>query len=103
MQEQLEALLKLDEISVEVGYGLIPLVDQKQGGQMLPRIRALRRHLATELGFIVPAIHITDNMRLKPREYVLRLRGVEIARGETYQDWLLAISSEAAAAGAGRN
>jgi flagellar biosynthesis protein FlhA len=62
---------------------------------MLPRIRALRRHLATELGFIVPAIHITDNMRLKPREYVLRLRGVEIARGETYQDWLLAISSEA--------
>jgi flagellar biosynthesis protein FlhA len=96
MQEQLEGLLKLDEISVEVGYGLIPLVDQKQGGQMLPRIRALRRHLATELGFIVPAIHITDNMRLKPREYVLRLRGVEIARGETYQDWLLAISSEAA-------
>jgi flagellar biosynthesis protein FlhA len=95
MQEQLETLLKLDEISVEVGYGLIPLVDQKQGGQMLPRIRALRRHLATELGFIVPAIHITDNMRLKPREYVLRLRGVEIARGETYQDWLLAISSEA--------
>jgi flagellar biosynthesis protein FlhA len=95
MQEQLESLLKLDEISVEVGYGLIPLVDQKQGGQMLPRIRALRRHLATELGFIVPAIHITDNMRLKPREYVVRLRGVEIARGETYQDWLLAISSEA--------
>ncbi|MGA8220410.1 MAG: flagellar biosynthesis protein FlhA [Candidatus Acidiferrales bacterium] len=94
-QDQLEALLKLDEISLEVGYGLIPLVDQKAGGQMLPRIRALRRHLATELGFIVPAIHITDNMRLKPREYVIRLRGVEIARGETHQDWLLAISSEA--------
>ena len=93
-QEQLETLLKLDEISLEVGYGLISLVDQKQGGQMLPRIRALRRHLATELGFIVPAIHITDNMRLKPREYVVRLRAVEIARGETYQDWLLAISSE---------
>jgi flagellar biosynthesis protein FlhA len=97
MQEQLETLLKLDDISVEVGYGLIPLVDQKQGGQMLPRIRALRRHLATELGFIVPAIHITDNMRLKPREYLLRLRGVEIARGETFQDWLLAISSESPA------
>jgi flagellar biosynthesis protein FlhA len=94
-QDQLEALVKLDEISLEVGYGLIPLVDQKQGGQMLPRIRALRRHLASELGFIVPAIHITDNMRLKPREYVIRLRGVEIARGETHQDWLLAISSEA--------
>jgi flagellar biosynthesis protein FlhA len=97
-QEQLESLLKLDEISLEVGYGLISLVDQKQGGQMLPRIRALRRHLATEMGFIVPAIHITDNMRLKPREYVVRLRGVEIARGETYQDWLLAISSESSPA-----
>ncbi|HEY6467913.1 MAG TPA: flagellar biosynthesis protein FlhA [Candidatus Acidoferrales bacterium] len=94
-QDQLETLLKLDELSVEVGYGLIALVDQKQGGQMLPRIRSLRRHLATELGFIVPAIHITDNMRLKPREYVIRLRGVEIARGETHLDWLLAISSEA--------
>jgi len=94
-QEQLEGLLKLDELSVEVGYGLIALVDQKQGGQMLPRIRSLRRHLATELGFIVPAIHITDNMRLKPREYVIRLRGVEIARGETHLDWLLAISSDA--------
>jgi len=93
-QEQLESLLKLDELSVEVGYGLIPLVDLKQGGQLLPRIRALRRHLATELGFIVPAIHITDNMRLRPREYLFRLRGVEIARGETHQDWLLAISSE---------
>jgi flagellar biosynthesis protein FlhA len=93
--EQLEGLLKLDELSVEVGYGLIALVDQKQGGQMLPRIRSLRRHLATELGFIVPAIHITDNMRLKPREYVIKLRGAEIARGETHQDWLLAISSEA--------
>ena len=95
MQEQLETLLKLDEISLEVGFGLISLVDQKQGGQMLPRIRALRRHLASELGFIVPAIHITDNMRLKPREYVVRLRGLEVARGETYNDWLLAISSEA--------
>lgn len=94
-QEQLEGLLKLDELSVEVGYGLIALVDQKQGGQMLPRIRSLRRHLATELGFIVPAIHITDNMRLKPREYVIRLRGVKIARGETHLDWLLAISSDA--------
>ena len=92
-QEQLESLLKLDEISVEVGYSLVSLVDQKQGGQLLARIRALRRHLATELGFIVPSIHIMDNMRLKPREYVIKLRGAEVARGETYQDWLLAISS----------
>ena len=92
-QEQLESVLKLDEISLEVGYSLVALVDQKQGGQLLARIKALRRHLATELGFIVPSIHIMDNMRLKPREYMIKLRGAEVARGETYQDWLLAISS----------
>ena len=95
VQDQIEGLLKLDELSVEVGYGLIPLVDQKQGGQLLQRIRALRRHLASELGFIVPSIHITDNMRLKPREYLIKLRGVDIAKGHMHQDCLLAISSEA--------
>src|SRR5207249_11316313 len=53
-QQQIESLLKLDEISLEVGYGLVPLVDQAQGGQLLQRIRALRRHLALQLGFLVP-------------------------------------------------
>ena len=76
-QQQLEGLLKLDEIHLEVGYGLVPLVDQSTGGQLLQRIRALRRHLATQLGFLVPSVHITDNIRLKPREYVAELRGVE--------------------------
>jgi flagellar biosynthesis protein FlhA len=91
-------LLKLDELSLEVGYGLVSVVDQAQGGQLLQRIRALRRHLALQLGFLVPSIHITDNMKLKPREYVVYLRGVEIARWEMYQDRVLAISSEATAA-----
>ncbi len=94
-QQQIEGLLKLDELSLEVGYALVPLVDQAQGGQLLQRIRALRRHLALQLGFLVPSIHITDNLKLKPREYVVYLRGVEIARWELYQDRVLAISSEA--------
>ena len=93
-QEALEGLLKLDDISLEVGYGLVPLVDAKQGGQLLQRIKALRRHLALQLGFIVPPVHITDNLKLRPREYVVFLRGVEIARWELRDDCLLAISSE---------
>jgi flagellar biosynthesis protein FlhA len=87
-------LPKLDELSMEVGYGLVPLVDQGQGGQLLQRVRALRKHLAAQLGFVVPPVHITDNPQLKPREYVVRVRGAEVARWEMYQDYLLAISSE---------
>src|SRR5271165_7205610 len=93
-QQQLEALLKLDEISLEVGYALVPLVDQGQGGQLLQRIRALRKHLALQLGFLVPSVHITDNLKLKPREYIVLLRGVEVARWEMQQERLLAISSD---------
>src|SRR5882757_572453 len=74
--ENLAGLLRMDELSLEIGFQLIPLVDEKQGGQMLSRIRTLRRHLATELGFVVPPVHIADNLRLKPREYVISLRGV---------------------------
>jgi flagellar biosynthesis protein FlhA len=96
-QEQIENLLRLDDMSLEVGYGLVSLVDEAQGGQLLARIRALRRHLALQLGFIVPPVHITDNVQLNPREYVIRLRGVEIARWEMAQEGLLAISSEATA------
>ena len=97
-QQQLEGLLRLDEIHLEVGYALVPLVDQAHGGQLLQRIRALRRHLATQLGFLVPSVHITDNIRLKPREYVAELRGVEVARYEIAQDRVLAISSDPHAA-----
>lgn len=97
-QQQIESLLRLDELSLEVGYALVPLVDQAQGGQLLQRIRALRRHLALQLGFLVPSVHITDNLKLKPREYVVLLRGVEVARWEMQQERLLAISSEPTAA-----
>jgi flagellar biosynthesis protein FlhA len=93
--ESIEDLLKLDELSLEVGYGLVALVDQQHGGQLLARVRALRSSLALQLGFIVPSVHITDNARLKAREYVISLRGVEIARWEMHEDHLLAISSDA--------
>jgi flagellar biosynthesis protein FlhA len=93
-KDSVEELLKLDELSLEVGYGLVSLVDQNQGGQLLARVRALRQNLAQQLGFIVPPVHITDNVRLKPKEYVIALRGVEVARWELHQDSLLAISSE---------
>src|SRR5262249_3528725 len=97
-QQQIESLLKLDEISLEVGYALVPLVDHSQGGQLLQRIRALRRHLALQLGFLVPSVHITDNLKLRPREYVVLIRGVEVARWEMQQDRLLAIRSAPGAA-----
>src|SRR5580704_10149539 len=92
--ENLASLLKMDELTLEIGFQLIPMVDEKQGGQMLNRVRALRRHLATELGFIVPPVHITDNLRLKPREYVVSLRGIEVARWQTEQNFLLAVNAD---------
>ena len=95
-KDSVEDLLKLDELSLEVGYGLVALVDQNQGGQLLARVKALRQNLAQQLGFIVPPVHITDNVRLKPKEYAIALRGVEVARWELNQDSLLAISSEGA-------
>ena len=93
--ENLAALLHLDELSLEIGFQLIPLVDEKQGGQMLQRVRTLRRHLAGELGFLIPPVHISDNLRLKAREYVFSLRGVEIGRWQTEGNCLLAVSTEA--------
>jgi flagellar biosynthesis protein FlhA len=93
--ENLISVLKMDELSLEIGFQLISLVDEKQGGQMLARVRTLRRHLAGELGFLIPPIHISDNLRLKPREYVFSLRGIEIGRWQTEGNALLAVNAEA--------
>jgi flagellar biosynthesis protein FlhA len=91
--DPMDAVLKLDELMLEVGVGLVPLVDAKQGGQLLARVKSLRKNLAQQLGFLVPSIHITDNLSLKEREYVVYLRGVEIARWELRRDRLLAVNS----------
>jgi flagellar biosynthesis protein FlhA len=92
--DPLDAALKLDELMLEVGVGLVPLVDANKGGQLLTKVRALRKHLATQLGFLVPSIHITDNLTIKDLEYVVYLRGVEITRWDMRRDCLLAISSQ---------
>jgi flagellar biosynthesis protein FlhA len=91
--DPMDAVLKLDELMLEVGVGLVPLVDIKQGGQLLARVKSLRKTLAQSLGFLVPSIHITDNLSLKEREYVIYLRGVEIARWELRPGRLLAVNS----------
>jgi len=92
--DPMDAVLKLDELMLEVGAGLVGLVDAKQGGQLLTRIKALRKNLAQQLGFLVPSIHITDNLSLKTGEYVVHLRGVEIARAELKRGHMLAIASD---------
>jgi flagellar biosynthesis protein FlhA len=92
--DNLAGLLKMDELTLEIGFQLIPLVDEGKGGMMLNRVRGLRRHLATELGFIVPPVHITDNLRLKPREYVVSLRGTEIGRWQTEGNCVLAVNGD---------
>ncbi|MGA2086620.1 MAG: flagellar biosynthesis protein FlhA, partial [Terracidiphilus sp.] len=90
----LAALLRLEELTLEIGFQLIPLVDEKQGGQLLGRVRSLRRHLSSEMGFLVPPVHISDNLRLRPREYLFSLRGLEIGRWQTEGTQLLAVSGD---------
>jgi len=90
----LAGMLRLEQLSLEIGFQLIPLVDEKQGGPLLNRVRALRRHLSAELGFLVPPVHISDNLRLRPREYVFSLRGMEIGRWQTEGTQLLAVSAD---------
>jgi len=89
--EEVEGLLPLDLLELEIGYGLIPLVDNKAQGNLLERIRSLRRQFATEMGLVMPSLHIRDNLELKPNEYAVCIKGNEVARGELLVDHLLAI------------
>ena len=82
----------VDPLSVEVGYALVCLVDEKQGGTLLTRVRAIRRQIATETGVVVPPVRIADNLQLGPRGYSILVKGVEVARGELYAERLLAIN-----------
>jgi flagellar biosynthesis protein FlhA len=90
--ETVRPLPPVDVLSLEVGYGLIKLVDVDQDGQLLDRIKSIRKQFAKELGIIVPSIHIQDNMQLKPGEYLIRLKGIEIARGNLMVNYLLAMN-----------
>lgn len=90
--EPVEKLLKVDMMGLEVGYGLISLVDTKKGGNILDRIKQIRRQLAMELGILVPPIRIRDNLQLRPNQYSIHLKGVPIAYGELMLNHLLAMN-----------
>ncbi len=88
-----EKLMKVDALELEVGYGLVPLVDAGQGGDLLDRIAAVRRQLAVELGLVMPPVRIRDNMTLDPNVYNVKIRGSLVAQGLAYPDRLLAMDS----------
>lgn len=82
----------VDQLGLEVGYRLIPLVDRNQDGELLRRIRGIRKKIAQELGFLVPPVHIRDNLEIKPNAYRILLKGVELGTGEAYINQMLAIN-----------
>lgn len=88
--ESLESYLPIDPLSLEIGYGLISLVEE--GGPLLSRIKAIRKQMVTEMGFIVPPVHIKDNLSLKPSGYSILIKGVEVASAEVMLNKYLAIS-----------
>lgn len=92
--ENVVELLQVEKMEMELGYGLIPLVDADQGGDLLDRIVMIRRQCAVELGFIVPPIRIRDNMQLRPNSYVIKIKGIEITSGELLLDHYLAIGPD---------
>jgi len=89
--ENVVSLLQVDPIEVEFGYGIIPLADVNQGGDLLDRVVMIRRQLALELGMIVPIIRLRDNIQLAPNEYLIKIKGVEAARGDLMLDHYLAM------------
>ena len=90
--ESPDVIAQVEPLGIEVGYALVTLVDESQGGALLSRIRGIRRQIASETGVVVPPVRVTDNLQLGPRTYVLMLRGVEVARGELFPDRLLAVN-----------
>jgi flagellar biosynthesis protein FlhA len=88
-------LIVVDPLEIEIGYGITRLADSRAGGDMPERVSATRRQVAMELGFVMPSVRIRDNAQLAPHEYVIKVRGEEVARAEAHPDQLLAISSGA--------
>ncbi|MCX7747013.1 MAG: flagellar biosynthesis protein FlhA [Clostridia bacterium] len=90
--ENVISLLQVDPIELEFGYGIIPLADVNQGGDLLDRVVMIRRQLALELGMIVPIIRLRDNIQLVPNEYVIKIKGVEVSKGELMLDHFMAMN-----------
>ncbi len=93
-EEKIESFIHPDPFEVEIGYGLIPLVDANQGGNLLDRISTIRKSLAIEMGVIVPPIRIRDNIQLSSNEYIFKIHGVEIVRGEIMIDYFLVLNPD---------
>jgi len=92
LPEKVESILPLDIMELEVGYELIPLVDADRNGELLERIKSIRRQFALEMGFIVPPLHIRDNLQLKSNEYAVLIKGVDVARGSIMMGRILAMN-----------
>jgi flagellar biosynthesis protein FlhA len=91
-QEEVEQLLTPDILELELGYGLIPLVDESKGGDLMERIKAIRKQFAQDFGFIIPPLHLRDNLQLAPGVYTILIKGFEVARWELMPGYLLAIN-----------
>ncbi|NMB08990.1 MAG: flagellar biosynthesis protein FlhA [Tissierellia bacterium] len=89
--ENVLGLLKVDDIELELGYGLIPLAEVSQGGDLLDRVVMIRRQIAMELGLIVPIVRFRDNIQLNPNAYVIKIKGVQVSKGEVLFDHYLAM------------
>ena len=90
--ENIYTLLNVEQVEMEFGYSLLPLVDERKGGAFVDRVVMLRRQFAAEMGFVVPAVRLRDNMSLNPNQYIIKLRGEEIARGEVLVGFYLAMN-----------
>ncbi|GJQ23659.1 MAG: flagellar biosynthesis protein FlhA [Candidatus Brocadia sapporoensis] len=94
-EEDVEKLLHVDRMGIEVGYKIVPLVDPQKNGGILERINTLRRQLARDMGMIVPPIRVRDNLHLDANQYLIKIRGQDVAKGELFPDCYLAIDSGA--------
>lgn len=90
--ENVTALLQVDPIELEFGYGIIPLADVSQGGDLLDRVVMIRRQIALELGTVVPIIRLRDNIQLNPNQYIIKIKGVQVSEGEILFDHYMAMN-----------
>jgi flagellar biosynthesis protein FlhA len=93
-EQRITDLLSIDALELEVGFGLLPIIDLDKGGELPGRVTALRRQLATELGIVLPSVHLKDNLRLDPNDYRVKLRGLEIGRGSAHLGKLMCLEPQ---------
>lgn len=92
VEEKVEQYLQVDPIEIEIGYGLISLVDESQGGNLFQKISSTRKFIALEYGILVPPVRVRDNLQLNPNEYIIKIKGNVVSRGEIYTDRFLAMN-----------